>query len=100
MLRWKIAIQKLKGHTNIFHKAENIQKNLDSLSRLPLANTPENKAYVPLEVELQIPIEGINITHLGTEFFKEARKSYKPNRNCAIMTTIIEKDYRDTVLSN
>ncbi|MBW0522736.1 hypothetical protein O181_062451 [Austropuccinia psidii MF-1] len=55
----------------IVHKAENIQKNADGLRRWELPNTPDNPAYVPLEAEPQIPIEVINITDIGTEFFEE-----------------------------
>ncbi|MBW0543108.1 hypothetical protein O181_082823 [Austropuccinia psidii MF-1] len=47
MWRWQIAIQEYR------------------------ANTPGNPAYVPLEAEPPIPIEGINITDIGTEFFEE-----------------------------
>ncbi|MBW0517193.1 hypothetical protein O181_056908 [Austropuccinia psidii MF-1] len=68
MLRWKIAIQEYRGNMTIFHKAENIHKNAVGLSRWELANTPDNPAYIPLEAEPQIPIEGINITDIGTEF--------------------------------
>ncbi|MBW0572213.1 hypothetical protein O181_111928 [Austropuccinia psidii MF-1] len=69
MLRWQIAIQEYRGNMTIVHKAGNIHKNADGLSILELANTPDNPAYVPLEEELQILIEGINITDIGTEFF-------------------------------
>ncbi|MBW0568496.1 hypothetical protein O181_108211, partial [Austropuccinia psidii MF-1] len=62
MLRWQIAIQEYRGNMTIVHKSGNIHKNADGLSRWALANTPDNPAYVPLEAEPQIPIEGINIT--------------------------------------
>ncbi|MBW0519324.1 hypothetical protein O181_059039 [Austropuccinia psidii MF-1] len=62
---------------NIVHKAGNIQKNADVLSRWDLANTPYNPGYVPLEAEPQISIKGININDIGTEFFEEITKSYK-----------------------
>ncbi|MBW0535544.1 hypothetical protein O181_075259 [Austropuccinia psidii MF-1] len=75
MLRWQIAIQEYRGNMTIVHKAGNIHKNADGLSRWALANTPDNSAYVPLEAEPQIPIEGINITDIWTEFFEEVRKS-------------------------
>ncbi|MBW0513953.1 hypothetical protein O181_053668 [Austropuccinia psidii MF-1] len=70
MLGWHIAIQYYRGNMTIAHKAGNIHNNADGLSRWALANTPDNPAYVPLEEEQQIPIEGINITDIGTEFFK------------------------------
>ncbi|MBW0549417.1 hypothetical protein O181_089132 [Austropuccinia psidii MF-1] len=76
MLRWQIAIQEYRGAMTIVHKAGNIQKNADGLRRWALANNPDNAAYVPLEAEPQIPIEGINITDIGTEFFEEVRDSY------------------------
>ncbi|MBW0518125.1 hypothetical protein O181_057840 [Austropuccinia psidii MF-1] len=72
MLRWQIAIKEYRGNMTIAHKAGNIHKNSDGLSRWELANTPHNPAYVPLEAEPQIPIEVINITDIGTEFFEEA----------------------------
>ncbi|MBW0531399.1 hypothetical protein O181_071114 [Austropuccinia psidii MF-1] len=71
MLRWQIAIQEYKGNMTIVHKAGNIHKNAYGLSTCSLASTPDNSAYVPLEEEPQIPIEGINITDIGTEFFEE-----------------------------
>ncbi|MBW0518963.1 hypothetical protein O181_058678 [Austropuccinia psidii MF-1] len=70
MLRWQIAIQEYRCNMTIAHKAGNIRKNADGLSRWVLATTPDNPAYVPLEAEPQIPIEGIGITDIGTEFFE------------------------------
>ncbi|MBW0532827.1 hypothetical protein O181_072542 [Austropuccinia psidii MF-1] len=66
MLRWQIAIQEYRGNMNIVHKEGKTHMNADGLSRLELANTPDNPAYVPLEAKPQIPIEGINITDIGT----------------------------------
>ncbi|MBW0522685.1 hypothetical protein O181_062400 [Austropuccinia psidii MF-1] len=66
MLRWQIAIQEYRGNMTIVHKAGNLHKNADGLSRWALANTPDNSAYVPLEAEPQIPIEGLNTTDIGT----------------------------------
>ncbi|MBW0581754.1 hypothetical protein O181_121469 [Austropuccinia psidii MF-1] len=68
MLRWQIAIQEFRGNMTIVHKAGNIHNNADGLSPWELTNTPDNPAYVPLEAEPQIPIEGIIITDIGTEF--------------------------------
>ncbi|MBW0581740.1 hypothetical protein O181_121455 [Austropuccinia psidii MF-1] len=79
MLRWQIAIQEYRGNMTIVDKAGNIHKNFDGLSRWALANTPDYPAYVPLEAEPQIPIEGINITDIGTKFFEEVRKSFWKN---------------------
>ncbi|MBW0589880.1 hypothetical protein O181_129595 [Austropuccinia psidii MF-1] len=100
MLRWQIAIQEYRGNMTIVHKAGNIHKNADGLSRWALANTPDNPAYVPLEAEPQIPIEGINITDIGTEFFEEVRESYKQDKNCHILTSLLDKDCKDTSLVN
>ncbi|MBW0536700.1 hypothetical protein O181_076415 [Austropuccinia psidii MF-1] len=69
MLRWQIAIQEYRGNMTIVPKSGNINKNADGLSQWALANTPDNRAYVPLEAEPQIPIEGINLTDIGTELF-------------------------------
>ncbi|MBW0461597.1 hypothetical protein O181_001312 [Austropuccinia psidii MF-1] len=75
----------------IAHKEGNIHKNSYGLSRWELSNTPDNPAYVSLEKELQIPIEGINITDIGTEFFEEVRDSYKQDNNCHILTSWLDK---------
>ncbi|MBW0502234.1 hypothetical protein O181_041949 [Austropuccinia psidii MF-1] len=100
MLRWQIAIQEYRGNMTIVHKAGKIHNNADGLSRWTLANTPDNPAYVPLEAESQIPIEGINITDIGTEFLQEVRESYKKDRNCHILTSLLDQDGKDTSLVN
>ncbi|MBW0576524.1 hypothetical protein O181_116239 [Austropuccinia psidii MF-1] len=94
------AIQEYRANMTIVHKAGNIHKNSDRLSRWALANTPDDPAYVPLEAETQIPIEGINITDIGTEFFDEVRESYKQDKNCHIWTSLLDKDCKDTSLVN
>ncbi|MBW0525474.1 hypothetical protein O181_065189 [Austropuccinia psidii MF-1] len=81
MLRWHIAIQEYRGNMIIVHKAGNIHKNSDGLSRWKLPNIPDNPAYVPTSAETQIPIEGINFTDMGTEFFEEVRERYKQDKN-------------------
>ncbi|MBW0567422.1 hypothetical protein O181_107137 [Austropuccinia psidii MF-1] len=100
MLRWQIAIQEYRGNMTIVHKAGNIHKNADGLSRWALPNTPENPSYVPTSAQPQIPIEGINITDVGTEFFEEARESYKQDENCHIPTSLIDKYCKDASLAN
>ncbi|MBW0560004.1 hypothetical protein O181_099719 [Austropuccinia psidii MF-1] len=100
MLRWQIAIQEYRGNVTIVHKAGNICMNADGLIRWALANTPDNPGYVPLEAEPKIPIEGINITVIGTEFFEEVRESYKQDKNCHILTSLLDKDLKDTSLVN
>ncbi|MBW0520721.1 hypothetical protein O181_060436 [Austropuccinia psidii MF-1] len=77
MLRWQIAVQEYRGNINIVNRARNIHKNADGLSIWELPNTSDNPAYVPANAEPQIPIEGINITDVGTKFFEEVRGSYK-----------------------
>ncbi|MBW0522628.1 hypothetical protein O181_062343 [Austropuccinia psidii MF-1] len=100
MLKWKIAIQEYRGDITIAHKAGNIHKNADGLSRWVLPYTPENPAYVPTSAELQIPIEGIKITDGGTEFFEEVRESYKHNKNCHILIALLDKECKDASLAN
>ncbi|MBW0514493.1 hypothetical protein O181_054208 [Austropuccinia psidii MF-1] len=65
-----------------------------------LPNKPENPAYVQTGAKPQIPIEGINITNVGTEFFEEVRDSYKLDKNCNILTSLIDKDCKDAALAN
>ncbi|MBW0551292.1 hypothetical protein O181_091007 [Austropuccinia psidii MF-1] len=100
MFTWQIAIQKYKGNMTIIHKAGNIHKNADGLSRWELANTSDNPAYVTLKAEPQIPFEGINIADIGAEFFEEVRESYKQNKNFHILTSLLDKDCKDTSLFN
>ncbi|MBW0573368.1 hypothetical protein O181_113083 [Austropuccinia psidii MF-1] len=91
MLRWQISIQEYRGNMTIVNDAGNIHKNADGLSIWALSNTPENPAYVPTGAEPQIPIEGIDITDVGTEFFEEVRDSYKLDKNCHILTSLLDK---------
>ncbi|MBW0507750.1 hypothetical protein O181_047465 [Austropuccinia psidii MF-1] len=100
MLRWQIAIQEYRGNINIVNKAGNIHKNADGLIIWALPNTPDNPAYFPTSAKPQIPIEGINITDVGTEFFEEVRESYKQDKNWHILTALLEKDYKDASLNN
>ncbi|MBW0508564.1 hypothetical protein O181_048279 [Austropuccinia psidii MF-1] len=78
-----------RGNMTLVHKAGNIHKDSDGLIRWALANTPDNPAYVPLEAEPQVPIEGIKITDFGTEFFEEVRESYKQDKSCHILKRYI-----------
>ncbi|MBW0590162.1 hypothetical protein O181_129877 [Austropuccinia psidii MF-1] len=98
MLRWQIDIKEYRGNMTIAHKAGKIHKNADGLSRWALSNTPDNPAYVPLEAESQIPIEGVKITDIGTEFFEEVREYHKQHKNCDILTSLLDKDWKDTSL--
>ncbi|MBW0558761.1 hypothetical protein O181_098476 [Austropuccinia psidii MF-1] len=100
MLRWQITIQEYRGNMTIIHKAVKIHKNSDGLSRWASANTPDNPAYVPLEAEPQIPIEGITITDIGTEFFVEFREYYKKDKNYHLLTSLLDNDCKDTSLFN
>ncbi|MBW0498192.1 hypothetical protein O181_037907 [Austropuccinia psidii MF-1] len=100
MLRWQIAIKEYRGNMTIVLKARNIDKNSAGFSRWALPNTPENPAYVPTSAETQIPIEGIKITDVGTEFFEEVRESYKQDKNCHILTALLDKDFKDASLAN
>ncbi|MBW0541786.1 hypothetical protein O181_081501 [Austropuccinia psidii MF-1] len=77
MLRWQISINEYRANITIVYKALNIHKNADGLSRWELSSTPDNSAYVHLNAEPQIPIETINVTDGGKEFYEEVRESYK-----------------------
>ncbi|MBW0524929.1 hypothetical protein O181_064644 [Austropuccinia psidii MF-1] len=100
MLRWQISTQEYRGNMTIVHKAHNIHKNSDGLSRWALPDTPDNTAYVPSNAETQIPIEGINITDVVTELFEEVRESYKQDKNFHILTSLSEKDCKYAALTN
>ncbi|MBW0480373.1 hypothetical protein O181_020088 [Austropuccinia psidii MF-1] len=100
MLRWQISIQKYRANKTIVHKAGNINKNTDGLSRWDIANTSDNPAYVPLEAEPQVSTEGINITDIGTEFFEKVRRYYKKDKNFHILKSLLYKDFKYTGLAN
>ncbi|MBW0529320.1 hypothetical protein O181_069035 [Austropuccinia psidii MF-1] len=85
-----------RGNMTIVHKEGKIHKNADGLSRWALANTPDTSSYVPLEAEPQIKIEGVEMSDIGTEVFEEVRKSYKQDKNCHILTSLLDKDCKDT----
>ncbi|MBW0502812.1 hypothetical protein O181_042527 [Austropuccinia psidii MF-1] len=97
MLRWQIAIQEYRGNITIVHKSGNIHKAAAGLSRLALANTPENPAWVPQEGH---HIEGIYVTYIVTELFNQVKESYKMEKNCHILCQILMKDCKDPPLSS
>ncbi|MBW0460978.1 hypothetical protein O181_000693 [Austropuccinia psidii MF-1] len=70
MFRWQIAIQEYRGDMTIAYKAVVIHNNASLIIRCALSNTPDDPVYVALEAEPHIPIEGINIIDIGTEFFE------------------------------
>ncbi|MBW0522965.1 hypothetical protein O181_062680 [Austropuccinia psidii MF-1] len=84
----------------IAHKAGNIHMNAVELSRWTLSNTPDNQAYAPLEAEPWLPMEGINITDIGTEFIEEVSESYKNYKSCHILKTFPDKYCKDTDFIN
>ncbi|MBW0568446.1 hypothetical protein O181_108161 [Austropuccinia psidii MF-1] len=45
-------------------------------------------------------MEGIIITDVGTELFEKVRESYKPDKDCHILTALLEKDCKDESLAN
>ncbi|MBW0571916.1 hypothetical protein O181_111631 [Austropuccinia psidii MF-1] len=98
MLRWKIAIQEYRGNSTIVHKDWNIHKNADGLKRWPVPNEIDDHAYVPEEASPQIPIEGIIVKNLNTNFFEEVRKSYTQDRNCSILCQLLNKDCKGNSL--
>ncbi|MBW0528572.1 hypothetical protein O181_068287 [Austropuccinia psidii MF-1] len=100
MIRWQIPIQEYRGNMTIVHKAGNIHKNADGLSRWTLPNSSDNPAYVPISAEPQIPIEVINNTDVGKEFFEEVRESYNQDKNCHILTALLDQDCKDAEPAN
>ncbi|MBW0547019.1 hypothetical protein O181_086734 [Austropuccinia psidii MF-1] len=98
MLRWQIAIQEYRGNMTIAHKHGNIHQNADGLSRWPLPKNIDNPAYVLQEASPQILIEGISVTDLNTTFFEEVRNSYTQDRNCSILSQLLDKDCKDNSL--
>ncbi|MBW0519493.1 hypothetical protein O181_059208 [Austropuccinia psidii MF-1] len=80
MLRWQIAIQECRVNMTIVHKAGETHKNADGYSGLELPNTSDSPAYVPLEAEPQILIEGIDITVLGLSSLKTSENLIRKTR--------------------
>ncbi|MBW0472273.1 hypothetical protein O181_011988 [Austropuccinia psidii MF-1] len=100
MLKWQISTQQYEGNITIVHKGVNINKNANGISNWALANTLANTAHILLEEESHIPIEGINITDVGTEYFEEVRGSYKNDNHFHILTSFFEKHCKNTPLVN
>ncbi|MBW0507682.1 hypothetical protein O181_047397 [Austropuccinia psidii MF-1] len=88
MLRWQISIQEYRGNMTIVHRAGNIHINANGLSRWALENTPEDTACVP---QAEHHIEGICVTDIGTEFFKQVKESYKIDKNWHILCQLLRK---------
>ncbi|MBW0497451.1 hypothetical protein O181_037166 [Austropuccinia psidii MF-1] len=65
-----------------------------------LTKTHDNPDSVPSNAEPQLPIEGINFTDVGTEFFEEVTEIYRKDNNCHILTSLLEKDCKDTALAS
>ncbi|MBW0550268.1 hypothetical protein O181_089983 [Austropuccinia psidii MF-1] len=100
MLRLEIAIQEYRGNMTIVHQSGKFNRNSDGLRGWALSNTLDTPTYVLLEAEPHISIEGINITDIGTESFEEVREYYKQEKNCHILTSLLDKDRKDTSLVN
>jgi hypothetical protein len=98
MLRWQIAIQEYRGNMTIVHRAGNIYKNADGLSRWALPNTPDNPAYDP-DDEINVPIMGIHTSDLDEEFYGLIREKYKLDKNSSIICNALKKDYKMKALS-
>ncbi|MBW0500566.1 hypothetical protein O181_040281 [Austropuccinia psidii MF-1] len=97
MLRFQIAIQEYRGNITIVHKSGSIHENSDGLSRLALANTSENPAWVPQE---EHHIEGICVTDIGTELLYQVKEGYNMEKNCHILCKLPMKDCKDPSLSS
>ncbi|MBW0473138.1 hypothetical protein O181_012853 [Austropuccinia psidii MF-1] len=95
-IRWQIAIREYRVNMNIVHKSGNSYQNADGLSRWALANTPENPAWIPQE---EHHIKGICITDIGTEFFNQAKESYRVDKSCHILCQLLMKDCKYLSLS-
>ncbi|MBW0542530.1 hypothetical protein O181_082245 [Austropuccinia psidii MF-1] len=96
-LRWQIAIQEYRGNMTIVHKAGNIHKNADGISRWALANTPEIPAWVPLDKH---HIERICVTDICTEFLTQVEESHKIHKNCHILSQLLIKYCKDPSFSS
>ncbi|MBW0509802.1 hypothetical protein O181_049517 [Austropuccinia psidii MF-1] len=98
MHRWQIAIQEYTGNMPIVQKDGNIHTNADGLRRVLLPNNIDNAAYFLEEASPQIPIEGISVTGLKTNFFEEVRDSYTQDKNCSNLCQLLTKDCKDNFL--
>jgi hypothetical protein len=78
----------------IIHRAGNIHKNADGLSRWALPNTSDNPAYDP-DDEINVPIMGIHTSDLDEEFYGLIREKYKLDKNSSIICNALKKDYKN-----
>ncbi|POV94569.1 hypothetical protein PSHT_16136 [Puccinia striiformis] len=99
MLRWQIAIQEYRGNMTIKHRAGNVHKNADGLSRWALPNDPSNPAYDPEDEDRPFPIMGIHVSTFSDEFFQLVRDSYVRNTNAHKLCTLLSKDCKDQSLA-
>ncbi|MBW0574324.1 hypothetical protein O181_114039, partial [Austropuccinia psidii MF-1] len=98
MAIWQIALQEYRGNMTIVHKDGNIHENAYLLSRWPLPNDIDNFVYAPEEASPQIPIDGISVTDMNTNFFEEVRNSYTQDKNCSILCQLLNKDCKENPL--
>ncbi|MBW0515390.1 hypothetical protein O181_055105 [Austropuccinia psidii MF-1] len=82
----------------IVHEDGNIHQNSDLLRGWPLPNDIDNTAYVPEEASPQIPIEEISVTSLNTTFFEEVKDSFTQDKNCSILSQLLNKYCKDNSL--
>ncbi|MBW0532511.1 hypothetical protein O181_072226 [Austropuccinia psidii MF-1] len=75
MLRWQISIQEYRGNVTIVHKAGNIHKNTDGLSRWALPNTPYNAAYVPKSAESKFQLKELTSQMWGQNPLRKLEKA-------------------------
>jgi hypothetical protein len=121
MLRWQIAIQEWRSNMTIEHRAGNIHKNADGLSRWSLENDCLNPAWdgeVAAKIMSLFPMEntqdnygydnndeiltvnGLHITEMEEEFWDEVRKSYSSDKNIYTIIDILQSKFKNNDLIN
>ncbi|MBW0521033.1 hypothetical protein O181_060748 [Austropuccinia psidii MF-1] len=90
ILRWQIAIQEYRLNMTLAHKSGNIHENSDGLSRWDLENKPKGP---------ENHIKGICATDIGTELFKQVKKSSNIEKNCHILFQILIENCKDSSIS-
>jgi hypothetical protein len=121
MLRWQIAIQEWRNSMTISHRAGNIHKNADGLSRWSLENNDLNPAWdgeIAAKIMSLFPmvntednygfddnddilcVNGLHITEMEEEFWDEVRKSYNSNKNLSTIVEILQSKFKTNELIN
>jgi hypothetical protein len=95
-----LAIQEYRPYMTITHRPGKMHNNADGLSRMALPNDSSNPAWDPEDAEIDIPVMGLSLAELCTEFFEEIKESYNTNVNTTKLVSMMSKDKANLSLAS